>query len=238
MPLQVVGAGLGRTGTSSLRVALEQLLGGRCYHMSVVTRRPDDIAAWRHLVATGEAPDWSSFLGEYVACLDWPAAEYWRQISAAYPDAFVLLSTRTSADEWYASFEKTILPVILDAKRFSSPALRLGYEAAAASLGENLSDAAAAKAAYERHNAAVRAAVPANRLIDWKPGDGWEPLCAALGVPVPDDEFPHMFPSDEFRSLFDLDGEGTGPIAAAAQRPSVLRRARRKLRRVVRRLRA
>jgi hypothetical protein len=237
MPLQVVGAGLGRTGTSSLRVALEQLLGGDCYHMSVVVKRPRHVRVWRHLIATGEQPEWPVFLGRFVASLDWPAAAYWREIADAHPNALVLLSTRASADEWYASFEKTILPVILDTDRFDTPALRLGYEAAVASLGDDLTDAESVKAAYDAHNAAVRAGVPADRLIEWQPGDGWEPLCTALGVPVPPDEFPHLFPSDEFRSLFALDGEGQRPVAAAPARRSPLRRARRKLRRVVRRFR-
>src|SRR3954454_15327328 len=107
MKLQVVGAGVGRAGTESLKLALERLLGGRCYHMLEVLQRPD---AFRHWVAAarGEAVDWDEVFADYVACVDWPAAAYWPEISAAYPDALVLLSVRSSADVWYRSAMETI----------------------------------------------------------------------------------------------------------------------------------
>src|ERR1700752_3927418 len=97
MGLQVVGAGLGRTGTHSLQLALQQLLDGPCYHMIEVFGRPDDIAVW-HSAVNGDPPDWNAFLADYVAAVDWPACGFWREISAANPDAVILLSTRDSAD--------------------------------------------------------------------------------------------------------------------------------------------
>src|ERR1700681_1618818 len=109
MTLQVVGAGLGRTGTHSLKVALEQLLGGPCYHMMEVFGRPDDIPVW-HAAVNGDMPDWSEFLSEYRAAVDWPAAAFWREISAANPDAVVLLSSRDT-DGWWTSADNTIFNV-------------------------------------------------------------------------------------------------------------------------------
>ncbi len=73
MSLQVVGAGLGRTGTASLKMALEELLGGRCHHMFEVLERPEEISIWT-AAAGGEMPDWQRFLSDYVALVDWPGA--------------------------------------------------------------------------------------------------------------------------------------------------------------------
>ena len=96
MTFRVVGAGLGRTGTHSLKLALEQLLGGPCYHMSETFGRPADIPVW-HAAANGQMPDWPTFLADYTATVDWPACAFWRPLADEYPDAIVLLSTRSSA---------------------------------------------------------------------------------------------------------------------------------------------
>src|SRR5258708_3594112 len=111
MSLRVVGAGLGRTGTNSLKLALEQLLGGPCYHMFELARRDADTPAWKAAVQ-GEAIDWGALLGEYVATVDWPAAAFWREIWSANPDAIVLLSSRDSAQTWWESMERTIVPTL------------------------------------------------------------------------------------------------------------------------------
>src|SRR5690242_5128319 len=109
MGLRVVGAGLGRTGTHSLQLALQQLLGGPCYHMVEVFGRPDDIPVW-HAAVNGDQPDWNTFLADYVATVDWPACAFWREMSAANPDAVVLLSSR-DADGWWKSAINTIFAV-------------------------------------------------------------------------------------------------------------------------------
>jgi len=206
MSLQVVGAGLGRTGTHSLKLALEQLLGGPCYHMMETFGRPDDIPVW-HAAVQGEMPDWNGFLREYRATVDWPAAEFWRAISAANPDAIVLLSSR-DADSWWTSANNTIFQVI----RRPVPD---GEETARIQLAmindlmrhfcPDWTDETAAKRAFEAHNAAVRAAVPADRLVDYRPGDGWAPICEKLGLPEPSDPFPHVNTTDEFRAMTGMD---------------------------------
>lgn len=96
--LRVVGAGLPRTGTSSLKVALEQLLGGRCYHMHELFRHPEDLPGWRTAIR-GDDVDWSAFPPDCVATLDWPASVFWRELAAANPGALIVLSTRDSAGQ-------------------------------------------------------------------------------------------------------------------------------------------
>jgi hypothetical protein len=207
MALRVVGAGLGRTGTHSLQLALQQLLGGRCYHMMEVFGRPDDIAVWQG-AADGSLPDWDTFLAEYDATVDWPAAAFWRELTDWSPDALVLLSVRDDADAWWKSAHATIFEVgarpIPDDPIFG-PQLRMINTLLTNTFTPDWQDEDAAKAAYERHNAAVIAAVPADRLLLWRPGDGWEPICRALDLPVPDEAFPHVNSTDDFRTMAGLD---------------------------------
>src|SRR5688500_18304876 len=96
MPLRVVGAGLPRTGTSSLTIALEHLLSGRIHHMSAIPGHPFDLGTGWNQALAGEMPDWEQLLDGYVAAVDWPASMFWRQLSETYPDALVLLSVRDS----------------------------------------------------------------------------------------------------------------------------------------------
>ncbi len=201
--LRVVGAGLGRTGTHSLKLALEQLLGGPCYHMLEVFGRPDDIPVWRRAV-DGEMPDWNAFLSDYRAAVDWPASAFWRELAAANPDAVILLSTRTDTDAWWTSASNTIFH-IADRDAFDSDSGQAQREMALEMLVKRFTpdwqNEAAAKRAYEAHNADVRASVPADRLLDYRAGDGWEPICDKLGLPVPDAPFPHLNTTADFRAM-------------------------------------
>jgi hypothetical protein len=208
MSLRVVGAGLGRTGTHSLKNALEQLLGAPCYHMIEVMAHPDHVPYWRAAV-DGEPVDWDKVMDGYAAAVDWPAAAFWRQLSEANPDAIVLLSTRSSADAWWKSAHDTIFEI--SQREIPADDAGIGHMAgfAEAMLSKaftpNWTDEQEAKRAYEAHNAAVRASVPKDRLVDWQPGDGWEPICNALGLPVPDEPFPHVNSTEDFRMLLGLD---------------------------------
>jgi hypothetical protein len=208
MALRVVGAGLGRTGTSSLKVALEELLGGPCYHMFELARRDRDTPGWRAAVR-GEAVDWDELLGEYVATVDWPACAFWSELWQANPEAIVLLSTRDSAQTWWESMERTIVPAISGEAPPDEPATARRRAMVVEMMGERFtpdwSDRDAAIAAYERHNAEVRHSVPAERLIDWRPSDGWEPICAALQTPVPRSSFPRENTTADFRARLGLE---------------------------------
>src|SRR5713101_4103993 len=100
--LQVVGAGLGRTGTTSLKMALEKLLGGPCYHMMEVFQHPEHSALWEEAFTTGST-DWDTIFDGYVATCDWPSGGVWEPLAAANPDALILLSTRADGDAWWKS---------------------------------------------------------------------------------------------------------------------------------------
>lgn len=193
MSLRIIGAGLGRTGTLSLKLALERVLGGPCYHMVEIFTHPEHIPQW-HGAARGEMPDWPTMLRDYRATVDWPAASFWPELTAAFPDALVLLSTR-DPESWWRSASATIFP----ASRRQTGEWRAMVDAIfAARFTSALTDRAACIAAFEHHNAKVRATVPRDRLVEWHPGDGWAPLCAALRVPVPDEPFPHTNSTEEF----------------------------------------
>jgi hypothetical protein len=191
MGLRIVGAGLPRTATSSLRLALEQLLGGRCYHMSVIPGHPFDLGTGWNRALAGESPDWDELFAGYVAAVDWPASLFWRELSAAYPDALMLLSLRDSAEEWWHSADETILPY---ARMSLAPDWSEGR--GLLDLLERFTgtaqwdDPATMMAAYERHNAEVWRLIPPSRLLEWRATDGWQPICGALGLPVPDLPFP------------------------------------------------
>ena len=104
--LQVVGAGVGRTGTHSLKVALERLLGGSCHHMIEVFVHPDEVPIWIEAI-NGGSIDWGDLMKDYTAQVDWPGASFWRELSESHPEALVILSTR-DPDEWYTSCSNTI----------------------------------------------------------------------------------------------------------------------------------
>ena len=188
MNLQVIGAGVGRTGTHSLKVAFEQLLGGPCYHMLEVLGRPDQRDTWA-AATRGEKVDWGDLpcLSDR-ATVDWPAAAFWRELSLASPDAVVVLSVRESG-AWWKSASETIFAVLA----WGAPPDDQGAVEELAMIGAVIErrftpdwrDREGAIAAYEAHNARVRAEVPEGRLVEWRPGDGWTPLCAALGMKEP-----------------------------------------------------
>jgi hypothetical protein len=194
MALRIVGAGVGRTGTESLKLALEQLLGGRCYHMLEVLSHPEAADYWAS-AGRGEMPDWDEVFDGYVAAVDWPVAAYWPELSAAYPAAPVILSTRASAEEWYRSASQTIFAVDIS-QMPGDPAF---FEGMFSRFTFELGNPQAAMAAYEAHNQKVRESIPPERLVEWQPGDGWAPLCRALGVPEPDDAFPHVNTTEMFQ---------------------------------------
>lgn len=206
MTLRVVGAGVCRTGTLSQKFALERLLGAPCHHMLEVFEHGDvQLPQWRRY-AEGGVPDWDTVFDGYAAAVDFPSSLAWRELAERYPDAPVLLSTRSDVDTWWRSASATVFAVSDvpsgDPEREAHRAMINGL--VDSRFGDDPSPEGR-KAAYLAHNEAVRAGVPADRLVEWQPGDGWEPLCRMLGVPVPDEPFPSVNSTAEFRERAGMD---------------------------------
>lgn len=195
MALSVIGAGMGRTGTYSLKLALEQLGFGPCHHMSDVNASTEQKALWR-AAGKGQLPDWDVAYAGYRSAVDWPTAHYWREVGAHYPEARVILTVR-DAGAWYASMAQTIahtMDATNNPESFGVAVIGNGV------FGGRFDERDRAIAIYEAHNAAVRAALPPERLLNYDVTEGWAPLCAFLDVPVPSDPFPRTNSTAEFRA--------------------------------------
>lgn len=216
MTLRVIGAGLGRTGTTSLKLALERLLGAPCYHMLEVFGHPEHVPPW-HAAARGEPTDWDALFRGYRAAVDWPAAAFWKPLAERYPEALVVLSLRDPA-RWWESANATIFPAIRgemeregvrpqvvpplpeDAPAFLGDWHAMVTDLLAATFGADPGDREACIAAFEAHVAAVRRDCAPERLLEWRVEEGWEPLCSALGVPVPGEPFPRANTREDWRA--------------------------------------
>lgn len=200
MALSVIGAGFGRTGTLSLKLALERLGFGPCYHMEEVIRRPERFAAWTAAV-TSPAPDWDGLFEGYGATVDWPAATFWRQLAAHYPNAKVILSLR-DPESWFESTQKTIFNPALLAATTPVAAEMLGHTIGSL-FEKGVNDRESAIRAFERHNAEVIASLPRDRLLVFEAKEGWAPLCAFLGCEVPDEPYPRVNDTADFKKIAD-----------------------------------
>lgn len=205
MALSVVGSGFGRTGTLSLKTALETLGFGPCHHMEEVLANPSQVRHWQAVVA-GEPVDWNAAFAGYRSQVDWPGAHVWRELAAAFPDAKVIHSVRPE-ESWWRSFSTTIGKVLRIHSRMALPPHGTAMMAASVEIignrtfGGEWSDREKALAAYRRRTEEVRAAVPAERLLVFDVAEGWDPLCKFLGVAVPNEPFPRRNARDEFWTL-------------------------------------
>jgi len=201
MTLRIIGTGFGRTGTMSLKLALEELGFGACYHMTELAAHPEHAPLWLALTR-GERVDLEQLLAGYAAAVDWPACTLWRELLAAYPDARVILTVRNPGD-WYESFSRTILARSENLPPIASPNIRALYELSREvilrqTFGGRANDASHAISIYNAHNAAVAAAVPADKLLVYDVVSGWGPLCEFLRAAVPDRPFPRANAGDGF----------------------------------------
>jgi Sulfotransferase domain len=205
--MRVIGAGMGRTGTLSLKAALERLGFAPCYHMLEVIDHPEHIALWA-AAARGERAGWERALGGYLASTDWPACAFWRSLARANPSAKVLLSVR-DPDRWYDSMSSTVYRIAGFARSAppgaAPPELReLGAMVDTlvwqGTFSGRFEDRRHAIDVFRRHNDEVRRDVPPERLLVYEVGQGWGPLCDFLGVPAPDEPFPHLNDAASFQA--------------------------------------
>lgn len=203
--MKVIGAGFGRTGTRTLKSALELLGFGPCYHMVEVFQHPEHVPVWAAR-ARGEAVDWRGFFQGWEATVDWPGCTYYKELMTTFPDAKVLLSVRDN-ERWHKSCMdtiykiSTIFPLRLIAPlvpRMGSTSAMITAQVWQGTFGGRFADRAHAIAVHEAHVAEVKATVPAEKLLVFDVKQGWEPLCAFLGVPVPAVPFPRENDSAEF----------------------------------------
>jgi hypothetical protein len=206
MGLEIIGAGFGRTGTLSLKMALEQLGLGPCYHMMEVHKDQGRAAAWLE-ASRGASPDWEAIFDGFASTVDWPACTFWRELAEAYPDAKVLLSQR-EATGWHKSVMNTIYRAITSVPDEATEGAAVTSLTMATDLvlrrtfDGKLADADYAIEVFNRHNQAVRDAIAPERLLVYEPGQGWEPLCEFFGVSVPDTDYPHANTTESFQQLF------------------------------------
>jgi hypothetical protein len=199
MVLKLIGAGLGRTGTTSLKSALEQLGIGRCYHMQEVFPDPEAPARWVR-AAEGNV-DWEDVFRGYTATVDWPGCTFWRELCDLYPDAKVLLSVR-DPNKWFDSTQATIFANETDERLSNQNAdFDLMFDKVVRSMFDGkLHDRAHCISVFERHNAEVIKTIPKDRLLVYEASQGWAPLCRFLGVPVPAAPFPKSNTTEDFHS--------------------------------------
>lgn len=200
MTLQIIGAGMGRTGTASLKIALDTLGAGPCYHMSEVLAHPEHVGLWTS-VAAGKSPFERIFEG-YMATVDFPACIYWRELLQHYPDAKVILSTR-DPEAWFQSTQETILGPRWWNFAMNGPFGEMCRATILPFLGGDVNDRDRLIEVFKAHEAEVKASVPADRLLVFRAKEGWEPLCAFLGLPAPDTPFPHANSEEETKRLLE-----------------------------------
>jgi hypothetical protein len=201
--MKIIGAGFGRTGTLSLKAALERLGVGRCHHMAEVFANPEQPQIWLDVVE-GKRRDWDTVFAGFGAMVDWPGCSYWRELMDHFPEATVLLSVRDPI-RWHESVMNTIYntmtaEVPADAPDFVRTHLamvrKLVFER---TFAGRIADRDHAIAVFEAHNETVKRTVPAERLLVYEASQGWEPLCRVLGVDLPAEPFPRVNTTDDFK---------------------------------------
>lgn len=203
MALDIIGPGFGRTGTASLKIALEHLGFGPAHHMFEVRDNPKLLPAWQ-AVADGAAPDWNNIFRGYRSQVDWPGARFWRELAEHYPDAKVILTVR-DPDDWFDSIQATIAPFIANRGKHPDPhpnaIAEMGHKLIVEGVfGGRLDDRTHATKVFRDHIAEVTDTIAPERLLVLDMREGWTPLCRVLGCAVPNISFPRLNSSKQFVS--------------------------------------
>ncbi|GAA1004800.1 sulfotransferase family protein [Acrocarpospora pleiomorpha] len=209
--VEIIGAGMGRTGTYSLQAALVRLGYGPCHHMSSLGEHPGSIPRWEAVVR-GEEVDWKDLLAGYRSAVDWPVCSFWRDLADTYSDAKVVLTVR-DPESWYASARETIYRymakqpgiegVIMRLEERLYPSLRRRRALCERLIWKDtfesrFDEPEFAMEIFQRHNKAVQRAIAPDRLLVFDVRQGWQPLCDFLDVEIPDEPFPHLNIADSF----------------------------------------
>ena len=211
MALEVVGAGFGRTGTKSLKFALEMLGFDRCYHMMEVREHLEHRPIWS-AAHRGKQVDWDALFEGYRASVDWPACNMWRELSEYYPQSKVILTTR-DPESWYDSIHNTIYASSTQALHSEDEDQRLRGQWVNEVIWQwqfdgRMDDKDYVIRVFNDHIARVKATIPAERLLVFEASQGWPPLCEFLGRPVPQAPFPNINTTEEFRGRYGWDRVG------------------------------
>ncbi len=199
--LAVIGAGFGRTGTLSMRAALAMVGLGPVHHMFEVVKAPEQSSAW--LDALDDSNVLRDLLGNYRSAVDWPTCYFWRELMDLYPEAKVILTHR-DPKAWYKSIHNTIYRLLM-AKTSDMPSDQVSMARRIVmdlTFDGRLGEEDYAIEVFEKHNALVKATVPAERLLVFDVREGWQPLCDFLGVAVPDEDFPNTNSTEELIAHF------------------------------------
>jgi len=196
MTLKVIGAGLGRTGTLSLKLALEHIGFGKCYHMSeMLSQMRSHLPLW--IEAAKGNPQWDAIFAGYQSTTDYPGCMFWRELVAKYPDAKVILSTR-DAERWFESGAATVFSAPHRARFESNPMMAEFFRLTVFDdLEQRLGDRAKMVEYFNHWNQAVIDEVAPEKLLVHRSSDGWEPLCEFLEVPVPAEPYPRVNSREE-----------------------------------------
>jgi len=204
MALKVIGAGLGRTATFSLKFALEHVGFGPCYHMSEVfagARR--NVPLWLDVI--NGKPDWDAVFEGYQSTTDYPACSYWRELAEHFPDAKVVLTVR-DADSWFDSVSATIFSDKMQGGLVGTPIGDMMQGVIFDAFDGRVAERDFMTQWFRRRNQEVIDTLPKERLLVFNPKEGWEPLCTFLGVAVPDRRFPRVNSRDELTEASDDEG--------------------------------
>jgi hypothetical protein len=213
MALKVIGTGQGRTGTMSLKLALEELGFSKCYHMYVLIEEHPEEVVYFEKAERGEKVDWDELFKGYLSAVDFPVIRYYKDIAAKYPDAKIIHTTR-EFESWYESMQKTIFWAMQPGPgRMLKMMIRLPFSSKLRKtlrvlkyngmmirkvFGNDLNDKAKVKEVFTQYNKEVLEYFPKERLLVFDVKSGWEPLCKFLNVPVPQTPFPKVNSSNEF----------------------------------------
>ncbi len=194
--MQIIGASFGRTGTTSMRIALNHLGFGPCYHMFEVFLHPSHIAQWQ-AAADGETVDWRKFLADYPSGIDYPLSAFYKEILEAFPEAKVILNLR-DPESWWQSTRETIygqilIPDWMNSLFFFHRHLKKMIEDAVWNrlFHGRFLDKDYAIQVFNDHVEEVKGSISSDKLLIFNVKEGWQPLCEFLDVPVPDRPFPH-----------------------------------------------